>query len=344
MFVTLKSLLRTLILPPAGPLLAAFAAIWLLRAKSSPRARRAGWTLLVAGMGSLWLLSMPIVAGVLARAAQRTPTLDLERPIRAQAIVILAGSKARAAAPEYGGAPAADGGLLERLTYGAYLAHRTGLPVLITGTPTEAQAMRATLARDFAVQVRWVESHSRDTFDNAQLSAAILRAQGITTVLLVMMYAQTRVFYCMSRDGLIPPSFTRLHPRWRTPMFSQIFFGVLIAAAGALFPIGILGSLTNMGTLIAFVLVSVAVPALRKLHPQLRGSFTVPFGPYIIPVLSAVTALFLIYFLKEGNPLVWGFFPLVWLGFLVWLVVGLLFYFSWGRQHSTVSLSANSAS
>ena len=167
---------------------------------------------------------------------------------------------------------------------------------------------------------------------------------GLTTVLLVMMYAQTRVFYCMSRDGLIPPSFTRLHPRWRTPMFSQIFFGVLIAAAGALFPIGILGSLTNMGTLIAFVLVSVAVPALRKLHPQLRGSFTVPFGPYIIPVLSAVTALFLIYFLKEGNPLVWGFFPLVWLGFFVWLAVGLLFYFSWGRQHSTVSLGTRPVS
>jgi len=162
---------------------------------------------------------------------------------------------------------------------------------------------------------------------------------GLTTVLLVMMYAQTRVFYCMSRDGLIPPSFTRLHPSWRTPMFSQIFFGVLIAAAGALFPIGILGSLTNMGTLIAFVLVSVAVPALRKLHPGLRGAFTVPFGPYIIPVLSAVTALFLIYFLKEGNPLVWGFFPLVWLGFLVWLAVGLFFYFSYGRQHSTVSLA-----
>lgn len=164
---------------------------------------------------------------------------------------------------------------------------------------------------------------------------------GLTTVLLVMMYAQTRVFYAMSRDGLIPSSFTRLHPRWRTPMFSQIFFGVLIAAAGALFPIGILGSLTNMGTLVAFVLVSVAVPALRKLHPQLTGTFTVPFGPYLIPVLSALTALFLIYFLKEGNPLVWGFFPLVWLGFLVWLVIGLAFYFFWGRQHSIVSLSTS---
>ncbi|MGH6878949.1 MAG: amino acid permease [Rhizomicrobium sp.] len=167
---------------------------------------------------------------------------------------------------------------------------------------------------------------------------------GLTTVLLVMMYAQTRIFYSMSRDGLIPPSFTRLHPRWRTPMFSQIFFGVMIAAAGALFPIGILGSLTNMGTLVAFVLVSVAVPVLRKMHPQLTGAFKVPFGPYLVPVLSALTALFLIYFLKEGNPLVWGFFPLVWLGFLVWFAVGLLFYFSWGRQHSTVSLSVSPVS
>jgi uncharacterized SAM-binding protein YcdF (DUF218 family) len=185
MFVTLKSLLRTLILPPAGPLLAAFAAIWLLRAGSSPRARRAGWTLLVAALGSLWLLSLPIVAGVLARAAQRSPALELGRPIQAQAIVILAGSKARPVAPEYGGEPAANGGLLERITYGAFLAHRTGLPVLVTGTPTETQAMRATLARDFAVPVRWVEGHSRDTFENAQLSAAILRAQGITRVVLV---------------------------------------------------------------------------------------------------------------------------------------------------------------
>ena len=163
---------------------------------------------------------------------------------------------------------------------------------------------------------------------------------GLTTVLLVMMYAQTRVFYAMSRDGLLPASFTRLHPRWRTPMFSQIFFGVLIAAAGALFPISILGSLTNMGTLAAFVLVAIAVPALRKRHPELKGAFTLPFGPWIVPVLTALSALFLIYFLKEGNPLVWGFFPLVWLGFLVWFAVGLLIYFSYSRRNSTVALTA----
>ena len=157
---------------------------------------------------------------------------------------------------------------------------------------------------------------------------------GLTTVLLVMMYGQTRVFYAMARDGLIPPSFTRLHPVWRTPMISQIFFGVLIAAAGALFPIGILGSATNMGTLTAFVLVAIAVPVLRRRHPELTGKFTLPFGPYIIPVLSAVSALVLIYFLKVGNPLVWGFFPLVWLAFLIWLAMGLAFYFSYGRRSS----------
>jgi basic amino acid/polyamine antiporter, APA family len=163
---------------------------------------------------------------------------------------------------------------------------------------------------------------------------------GLTTVLLVMMYGQTRIFYAMSRDGLIPPLFVKLHPAWRTPWLSQILFGVLIAAAGAFFPISILGSLTNMGTLSAFILVSIAVPVLRRRHPEMRGSFTLPFGPYIIPTLSAVTALFLIYFLKVGNPLVWGFFPLVWLGFLIWLVAGLIFYFSYGRHKSTVALES----
>jgi uncharacterized SAM-binding protein YcdF (DUF218 family) len=185
MFATLKSLLRTLILPPTGPLLAAFAGIWLARAGRSLRARRAGWTLLVAALASLWLLSTPVVASLLSKAAQRTPAFDLARPTQAQAIVILAGGSARAGAPEYGGEPAAGGSLLERISYGAFLAQRTSLPVLVTGTALEAQAMRETLARDFGVQVRWVEDQSRDTFDNAQLSARILRAQGITHVLLV---------------------------------------------------------------------------------------------------------------------------------------------------------------
>ena len=216
---------------------------------------------------------------------------------------------------------------------------------------------------------------------------------GLTTVLLVMMFGQTRVFFAMSRDKLIPEAFTRLHPTWRTPALSQLIFGILIAAAGAFFPIGILGSATNMGTLVAFVLVSLAVPVLRKRHPEATGTFTVPWGPYVIPILSAVASATLIYFLKEGNPNIaiavsvcyavlvaalivaeitrrWkrglnGFFffveglcvvliagtafwasrgnadvqfPLVWLAFIIWFVIGLALYFAYGRQKSTVAL------
>jgi len=161
---------------------------------------------------------------------------------------------------------------------------------------------------------------------------------GLTTVLLVMMYGQTRVFYAMSRDKLIPPLFVQLHPAFRTPWISQIVFGILIATAGAFFPISILGSLTNMGTFVAFILVAVSVPVLRSRHPELKGSFTIPGGPYVIPVLSAVSALIMIYFLKEGNPVLWGFFPLVWFAFIVWLAAGLLFYYLYGRRKSTVAL------
>jgi APA family basic amino acid/polyamine antiporter len=161
---------------------------------------------------------------------------------------------------------------------------------------------------------------------------------GLTTVLLVMMYGQTRIFYAMSRDGLIPPSFTKLHPTWRTPVFSQIFFGLLIAAAGAFFPISLLGSVTNMGTLSAFILVAIAVPVLRNRHPELKGAFTLPGGPYLIPVGAAVLSFVLILFLAVGNPLVGGFFPVVWLVFLIWMTIGLIFYFNYGRYKSTVAL------
>lgn len=161
---------------------------------------------------------------------------------------------------------------------------------------------------------------------------------GLTTVLLVMMFGQTRIFYAMSRDGLIPPSFTKLHPTWRTPLWSTLFFGVVIAIIAAFTPINIVGSVTNMGTLAAFILVSIAVPILRNRNPELQGKFTVPFGPYLIPILSAVTAFGLIIFLKVGNPVLFGFFPLVWFVFIVWLLIGLAFYSLYGRNKSTVAM------
>ena len=168
----------------------------------------------------------------------------------------------------------------------------------------------------------------------ASLIISLGALAGLTTVLLVMMFGQTRVFFAMSRDGLIPPVFAKVHPRFRTPGLLTIIFTIFIALIAAFTPIGIVGSLTNMGTLIAFILVSIALPILRKRYPTTEG-FTVPFGPYVIPTLSAVTAAGLIWSLQYGSP-VWFGMPAPWFGFLVWLVVGLAVYFGYSRAHSTV--------
>ena len=174
-----KTLLRNLLLPPAGPLLLAFAGLLLLRRR--PRLAR---VLLSTGLGSLWLLSLPIVADALTRLTTHYPPLDLAQPTHAQAIVILGGGGERAYAPEYGGA-AAEPLLLERLAFGAYVARRTGLPVLVTGNGIEAGAMSATLARNFGIEARWIEARAYDTFDNAHNSAQLLRADGVQRIILV---------------------------------------------------------------------------------------------------------------------------------------------------------------
>jgi len=184
MFITLKSILRTLVLPPAGLLLLAWAGAW-LAARGGAARRRGGWLLLLGALALLWALGTPLVSQSLAHAAQRYPPLDPAQATTAQAIVILGGGDERRAAPEYGGAPAAGLGLLERVAYGAYVARRTHLPVLVTGTPSEALAMRATLARDYGIDTRWFEDRSRDTFQNAQFSAPLLRAAGVTRIVLV---------------------------------------------------------------------------------------------------------------------------------------------------------------
>lgn len=180
MFYTVKALLRTLALPPAGLLIVAVVGLLVMR-----RHRRTGVALIVAAVCGLWLLATPIVSDALTRTAERFPVLDLSKPVQAQAIVILGGAGLRELAPELGGGPAPEMGLLQRLAYGAYLARKTSLPILVTGAPLEAIAMRDSLIRDFGVQVRWVEDQSRDTFDNAHYSARKLFAEHITHIVLV---------------------------------------------------------------------------------------------------------------------------------------------------------------
>jgi len=175
----LKTLLKDLVLPPAGPLLLALLGLLLL--KRRPALAR---NCLIAGVGSLWLLSTPIVSDAMARLVEHYPPLDLQQAANAQAIVILGGGGQRALAPEYAG-PAAEPYLLERLSYGAYLAQHTGLPVLVTGFSLEAHAMHDTLKRNFGIEAGWIDDRAYDTFQNARNSALLLNADGVRRIVLV---------------------------------------------------------------------------------------------------------------------------------------------------------------
>jgi uncharacterized SAM-binding protein YcdF (DUF218 family) len=182
MFLTLKILrtvLKNLMLPPASSMLLAFLGV--ARRSLAPRLGR---LLVLIGVGSIWLMSTPIIADQLAIWAEHYPPLNLDLPTDAQAIVILGGGGQRALAPEYGG-PEVDPYLLERVTFGAYVAQKTGLPVLVTGFGIEAVAMRESLKRHFNIEARWVDDRSYDTFENAQNSARILKSAGIQRTILV---------------------------------------------------------------------------------------------------------------------------------------------------------------
>jgi uncharacterized SAM-binding protein YcdF (DUF218 family) len=179
MLLRFKTLLKGLILPPAGPILLAVLGVFLI--KRRPLLAR---ICLILGLGSLWLLSTPVVSDALTRLAEHYPPLDLQSTAGAQAIVILGGGGQRAFAPEYGG-PAADPVLLERLSYGAYVAAKTGLPVLVTGFHVEADAMRDTLRRNFGVDAHWVDDQAYDTFQNARNSVRLLEADGVHRIVLV---------------------------------------------------------------------------------------------------------------------------------------------------------------
>jgi uncharacterized SAM-binding protein YcdF (DUF218 family) len=148
------------------------------------RYRRLGIAVTAMALAALWLLSTAAIADCLERLADHYPALDLSHPVAAQAIVILGGGGYRELAPEYGG-PAPNYAMYERLAYGAFVARRTGLPILVTGKGKEAVTMQTSLGRDFGVRTKWVDERSEDTYDNAHDSAGILRGAGISRVVLV---------------------------------------------------------------------------------------------------------------------------------------------------------------
>lgn len=149
---------------------------------------------------------------------------------------------------------------------------------------------------------------------------------GLTSVLLVMMFGQTRVLFAMSRDGLLLKVFGHVHPKYKTPARSALVIGVITAIVAGFLPINIVAELTNIGTLCAFIIVSAAVLVLRKKDPDRKRSFKCPGVP-VIPILAIAFCGLLIYKLPAVTQI----------RFVIWLALGLILYFAYGYKHSIIT-------
>src|SRR4051794_10751348 len=145
----------------------------------------------------------------------------------------------------------------------------------------------------------------------------------ITSVVLTILYGQTRIFFAMCRDGLMPLRWAYVHPRTRTPVYITAAFGCLIAAIAAFVPLSEIVKLVNIGTLFAFLLVNLGVIILRRTRPDLKRGFRVPFVP-VFPIIGSILCIYLMRYLDRDT----------WIRFVVWLAIGLVIYFLYGRRHS----------
>jgi basic amino acid/polyamine antiporter, APA family len=148
---------------------------------------------------------------------------------------------------------------------------------------------------------------------------------GLSTVMLVMMLGQTRVFYSMANDGLLWKWAGEIHPKFRTPWKSTIIMGLFVGFFTAVIPIGILGQLVSIGTLLAFVIVSIGVMILRKRRPDLARPFRTPWMPFT-PIMAIIISVLLMAALPRDT----------WIRLVIWLVIGMVIYFTYGRRHSKV--------
>ncbi len=165
-------------------------------------------------------------------------------------------------------------------------------------------------------------------FVGAVVSAGAIA--GLTSVLLVLLLGQSRIFFAISRDGLLPPAFSRVHPRFHTPSIPTVLTGIAVGITAALLPIEEIAELTNIGTLFAFVLVCLGVWILRHAEPRMERPFRTPMVP-LVPILGALSCGLMMCNLNEWT----------WLRFFVWLAVGFVIYLTYGRFHSRVAASAD---
>ena len=146
---------------------------------------------------------------------------------------------------------------------------------------------------------------------------------GFSSVILVMLLGQSRVFYSMSKDGLLPAVLSKVHPTYKTPYIANLIILVLVGFFAAFIPGDIVGDMTSIGTLFAFILVCVSVIILRKTDPDLPRKFKTPFVP-LVPILGIIVCAAMIYGLGWTN----------WLRLFAWLAIGLVIYFGYSKNHS----------
>jgi APA family basic amino acid/polyamine antiporter len=209
------------------------------------------------------------------------------------------------------------------------------LPIGIIASLLVCTALYILVAAVLTGMVPWREINIEAPIARAFLDRGLVGAShiitlgalaGLTSVMLVMLLGQTRVLYSMANDGLLPRKFfADIHPKWRTPWKNTILVGLLAAIVGSLVPIDDIGKMVNIGTLLAFVIVCIAVIMLRRTDPDQPRPFRTPWVP-LVPILGVLFNGYMMYRLGWIN----------WARLIIWLLIGLVVYFTYGQKHSKV--------